>query len=64
MRSKAKKLQLSRETVKALSSDQIQTADGAIVNPPPSRYASCGGVTCVTCSGCASCASRAVICCA
>lgn len=63
MRSKAKKLQLSRETVKALSFDQIQPAEGAIVNPPPSRNLSCG-VTCVTCSGCVSCASRGNICCA
>lgn len=61
MRSKSKKLQLSRETVKALSADQIQPAEGAIVNPPPSRYVSCGGVTC---SVCVSCASRANACCA
>ena len=64
MRSKSKKLQISRETLRALSPDQIQPAQGAIVNPPPSRYVSCDGITCVTCSVCRSCASQGDACCA
>lgn len=64
MRSKSKKLQLSRETLRVLSPDQIRSAQGAIVNPPPSRYLSCNGITCVTCSVCVSCASQSPACCA